>query len=243
MTKSPPKILIDADILLYQTLLTTEHEIEFEDDLWVMFTDLKEATTSFKDKVTKITDQVGTDNILLCFSDKENFRKDINPTYKMNRKATRKPMGFLEFKELAMEAYPSISKPRLEADDILGILQTKPGANTIIVTMDKDLKQIPGKHLVNGEVITITKEQGDHFHMLQTLMGDAVDGYAGCPGIGKVKAEKILASGEPWPTIVETYEKAGLGEEDALLMARMARILQWDDWDGDKQKVKLWNPQ
>ena len=239
-------ILIDADILLYQSISASEQEVEFEEDLWVMYSDLNIAHEQFRDKLNYILTKAPKGDYRLCFSDSRNFRKDINPTYKANRKATRKPMAFKEFRAQIMEMYPSITKPNLEADDILGILATKPGADAIIVSGDKDLMQIPGKHLKDGEIVEVTERDGSHFFFTQILTGDQVDGYPGCPGIGKVKAEKILSGPlgieDPWDYIVEAYEKAGLTEDDALLNARMARILRWNDWDNEQQKVILWKP-
>ncbi|MCW2335579.1 DNA polymerase-1 [Rhodoblastus acidophilus] len=184
----------------------------------------------------------------LCLTHPHNFRKDIDPTYKANRKAQRKPMAFSAFRKWVTETYTTITKPNLEADDVLGILATKPGNDAIIMSADKDLRQIPGKHWDGEKVIEVTKAEGDWWHMMQTLTGDPVDGYAGCPGIGKVKAERILKEAEEpsvgfwWPCVLDAYEKAQLTEEDALKQARLARILQWDDWDQERQEVKLWVP-
>lgn len=240
------QVLIDADILLYQSISASEQEVEFEEDLWVMYSDLNVAHEQFTEKLDYILKFNPQAPYRLCFSDARNFRKEINPTYKANRKATRKPMAFKEFRAQIMEKYPSITKPNLEADDILGILATKPGADAIIVSGDKDLMQIPGKHLKQGEIVEVSEREGDAFFYHQILTGDQVDGYPGCPGIGKVKAEKILSKPEaqetPWEFIVEAYEKAGLTSDDALLNARMARILRWEDWDNEQQKVILWTP-
>ena len=240
------QVLIDADILLYQSISASEQEVEFEEDLWVMYSDLNVAHEQFTEKLDYILKFNPQAPYRLCFSDARNFRKEINPTYKANRKATRKPMAFKEFRAQIMEKYPSITKPNLEADDILGILATKPGADAIIVSGDKDLMQIPGKHLKQGEIVEVSEREGDAFFYRQILTGDQVDGYPGCPGIGKVKAEKILSKPEaqetPWEFIVEAYEKAGLTSDDALLNARMARILRWEDWDNEQQKVILWTP-
>lgn len=240
------QVLIDADILLYQSISASEQEVEFEEDLWVMYSDLNVAHEQFTEKLDSILKFNPQAPYRLCFSDARNFRKEINPTYKANRKATRKPMAFKEFRAQIMEKYPSITKPNLEADDILGILATKPGADAIIVSGDKDLMQIPGKHLKQGEIVEVSEREGDAFFYHQILTGDQVDGYPGCPGIGKVKAEKILSKPEaqetPWEFIVEAYEKAGLTSDDALLNARMARILRWEDWDNEQQKVILWTP-
>jgi DNA polymerase-1 len=237
----PELVLIDADILVYQALSSVEKAEEYEQDVWIMTCDHREGRDAFNEKLSGILKHVGKVNYVLCFSDGVNFRKELDPTYKSNRKKTRKPMGFVEFKNSIMDRYPSVTKPRLEADDIIGILATKPGANAIVVSDDKDLMQIPGKHLIDGEIVIVTKEQGERFHMLQTMTGDPVDGYPGCPGIGKVKAEKIFGEEATWLKVLATYEANGLTEEDALLQARLAKILQWENWDSDKQEVILWS--
>ena len=239
-------VLIDADILVYRAIASVEREVEWEPDVWTLTTDLREAREAFADMLDLLLQKAKTTKYQLCFTHAENFRKDIYPEYKSNRSSQRKPMGFKPFREEIIYKHPSITKPKLEADDVVGILATKPGADFIIYSQDKDLKQIPGKHLVDGEIITVTKEEGDLFHLKQTLMGDAVDGYPGCPGIGTKKADRILESVEDmdlvWETIVDVYAKAGLTEEDALVQARMARILQWENWNKETQEVILWNP-
>jgi len=45
-----------------------------------------------------------------------------------------------------------------------------------------------------------------------------------------------------WETVVSCYEAAGLTEEDALLNARMARILTADLWNASTQRPVLWRP-
>jgi DNA polymerase-1 len=250
-----PLLLIDGDILVYRSISAVEKVLEFEPDMFVMVTEMVEAKEKFRDDLDKILSATKIDDYHLCMSDKLNWRKDVYPDYKSNRKNVRKPMGFHEFRQWVFDNYPTISKPTLEADDILGILATKPGNNAVIWSIDKDLKQIPGKHLTDGKIVYVSPEDGDRLHILQTLTGDPVDGYPGCKGIGGVKAarlvDKLLSSENYhggdigrhcWPTVVETYEAAGLTEEFALSQARIARILRWDDWDNDKQQVKLWSP-
>ncbi len=38
----------------------------------------------------------------------------------------------------------------------------------------------------------ITLAEADRYHLYQTLVGDATDGYPGCPGVGEVAANKVL---------------------------------------------------
>ena len=83
--------------------------------------------------------------------------------------------------------------------------------------------------------------------MYQTLIGDKVDGYSGCKGIGDKTARKILGDvgknslEKMWGLVKNSYEKMGYTEEDALRNARMARILRAEDYDFKKKEVKLWN--
>ena len=111
------------------------------------------------------------------------------------------------------------------------------------------MKQIIGKqwmlHRADEGFIEVTPEEADRWFYMQTLTGDATDGYSGCPGGGPKKAEAILeAAGEnPWPAIVAAYEKAGLSEEAALQQARVARILRASDYNFKKKEPILWKPQ
>ena len=83
--------------------------------------------------------------------------------------------------------------PTLEADDAMGIYATKHPGN-IIVSPDKDMRQIPGKLYNMDEVIDITPEDGMQWHYIQTLAGDQTDGYSGVPGIGSSVQLRCLKS-------------------------------------------------
>ena len=84
----------------------------------------------------------------------------------------------------------------------------------------------------------------DRYFYSQVLTGDTADNYKGCPKVGPVKAEKILdkAEGDYWPAVVEAFEKAGLGVDDALVQARCARILRTEDLTPNESEPPLWNP-
>ena len=132
---------------------------------------------------------------------------------------------------------------QLEADDAMGIYATQHPGN-IIVSPDKDMKQIPGKLYNLEDTFTITPEEGAKWHLIQTLAGDQTDGYSGVPGIGVKRAETLFnKEGYNWATVVKAFEDKELTEEDALLNARLARILTIEDYDTTRQEPKLWTPE
>ncbi len=131
----------------------------------------------------------------------------------------------------------------LEADDAMGIYATAHPGN-VIVSPDKDMKQIPGKLYNLEDNWVITEEEGAKWHMIQTLAGDQTDGYSGVPGIGVKRAETLFdKEGYSWQTVIKAFEDKGLTEKDALLNARLARILTLDDYDTKRQEPILWTPE
>lgn len=240
------KLLIDADIYAYRSLSATEDETDWGDDIWTLNSDVGQAKKLFAHELTKMSDALHSDDYLLCFSSKENFRKDINPTYKSGRKKTRKPLGYVAFVAYLKETYPSVTRDGIEADDCLGIMATQPDnvGKCIVVSDDKDLKTIPCKlyRPMSGERLDITEEEADRWFYTQTLTGDTTDGYAGCPTIGAKRAEALLGLRPAWQQVEAAFIKQGLTREDAILQARMARILRWSDWNHKEQKPILWEP-
>lgn len=255
----PPFLLIDADVLVYQACAGVEKIVLWEEDVCLPVANLSDAYASFEFKLNFIMETLGSQDVLLCFSDDggNNFRKRIFPAYKSNRVGKPRPVAlkFLREQILSDLIYPTMLLPTLEADDVIGILATdpsyKPDQEKIIVTIDKDLKSIPCsffniKHPEDG-VQKVTQEEADTWFMTQTLIGDSTDGYSGCPKYGPVAAAKALNPLDKtieamWPVVVEAYEKAGLGEDHALAMARLARILHHEDYNQETRKVKLWEP-
>jgi len=93
----------------------------------------------------------------------------------------------------------------------------------------------------------ISKRGADRYFMQQVLTGDATDGYPGCPGVGpKSKYVQWVNSAETltemWAHVVSAYETKKLKAADAVMQARMARILRAEDWDFQKKAPRLWCP-
>jgi DNA polymerase-1 len=236
------KLLIDCDYIVYKCCAAAETEMDFGDDVIVVTSNFSDAYKCVERDLNKIKDQFPFHkDIILFFTSPNNFRKKILPEYKGHRNR-KKPCGFKRVIEKLKKNYKVIVKPTLEADDSMGIYATK-HPECIIVSPDKDMRQIAGKLYDFNETVEITPEDGAKWHLIQTLAGDNTDGYSGVPGIGVKRAEKIFEDkGYTWKAVVETFEDKGMTEADALTNARLARILTVDDYDSEKKEPILWSP-
>ena len=236
------KLLIDADYIVYKSCAAAETEVDFGNDVILVTSNFSDAYNATQRELTKIKNKFGSfSDIILFFSDSQNFRKKILPEYKGHRNR-KKPCGYKRVIEDLKKEYRVIIKPTLEADDSMGVYATKYTGN-MIVSPDKDMKQIPGKLYNFDEVFTVSKEEGAKWHLIQSCAGDQTDGYSGVPGIGVKRAESLFNEhGYSWKTVIKAFTDKGLTEEDALVNARLARILTVDDYDFDKFQPKLWSP-
>lgn len=240
-------LLIDGDILLYRSSSATEYEAEWDDDVWILSANLEQSKDLFKQSLEDLTNSLASvTRFIVCLSDTSNFRKLVYPAYKQARKSTRKPLVFRPLREWVEDTYEIARYPSLEADDVIGLLATAPDTkDTIVVSEDKDMQTLACNLYRQQQLSKVTQEQADRFWMLQTLMGDSTDGYLGCPGVGPKTAEKLLTGKtlrENWSHVVNAYRKAGLTEDDAVMTARLARILRHGDYDHTTNEVKLWTP-
>ena len=236
------KLLIDADFIVYKACAAAETEIDWGDDTILVTSNFSDAYGATKREITKLENKFGSlSPIILFFSDSVNFRKKILAEYKGHRNR-KKPCGYKRVINALGKEYKVIIKPTLEADDAMGIYATRYPDN-MIVSPDKDMRQIPGKLYNFDETFTITPEEGSKWHLIQTLAGDQTDGYSGVPGIGVKRAEALFQDkGYSWETVVNAFIEKDLTEEHALVNARLARILTNEDYDFKKRKPILWTP-
>jgi DNA polymerase-1 len=155
------------------------------------------------------------------------FRSELYDQYKANR--TAPPDDLIPQFSLIRQAtvalgLPCIEKEGFEADDLIATyakLATEAGADTTIVSSDKDLMQLVGpavimydpikdKRLGVPEVIEKWGVGPEKMIDMQALVGDSVDNVPGVPGIGPKTAAQLL----------ETF-----GDLDTLL-ARASEIKQ-----------------
>ena len=237
------KLLIDADFIVYKCCAAAEDEIDWGDDVIVVVSSFSRALNSVERELSNIknTFMWDTPELILFFSDSKNFRKKIYPDYKGHRNR-KKPCGYRRVISELSERYTVIRIPELEADDAMGIYATfEPG--NIIVSPDKDMRQIPGKLYNLDETVEVSEEEGMRWHLIQTLAGDQTDGYGGVPGIGVKRAIALLdKDGYTWDTVVKAFKSKELDEDVALMNARLAKILTHTDYDAINKRVIPWLP-
>lgn len=263
-------LLLDGDIFAYKAAVSFQSTVEWEAGVHSVWFNEDAGRGWMEGRIAALQEKLEADAIVIALSDTAaNFRKSILPTYKSHRTTDKKPVGLGVMKEHLREHFKVYERPRLEGDDVLGILSTSTQiikGEKIIVSLDKDMKTIPGKLYNDGKpelgVREIDVEEADQWHLMQTLMGDTTDGYTGCPGIGPVQAEKIITdphrlvqsekkgkvvwsrgeSCDVWQSILDYFAKAKLGPEEALVQARVARILRNTDYNFKSKEPVLWHP-
>ena len=134
-----------------------------------------------------------------------NFRYDINPQYKADRKDKPRPRWLQDVREHLVVGWGARVSDGNEADDEMGISQCQGDGNTVIVTNDKDLLCIPGEHYnpVTNEHRVVSPHQGMQHFYFQMIMGDTSDNIFGFDGKKRSKVPKFLE-----PTISMLMDQA-----------------------------------
>lgn len=255
-------ILLDADIVAYKFAATHEQVFHFdgrENEPAVSVGSVEEAGAAADEYIEELKEKLGAARVVVCLTDRgHEFRKDLAPYYKGNRKG-RKPALLFPVLDYFAGKYETYLRPRLEADDCMGILATHPTlikGEKVIVSEDKDMQSIPGllfNPAKDKAPRKISKLQADRYHLWQAVVGDTADGYPGAYGIGpkSPEAQAIMTAKsvtEAWGHVLAAFERTSRLPEgttpadEALLQARLARILRASDWNFKEKQPVLWVP-
>ena len=166
--------------------------------------------------VNSILEKTGATHYFGSFSSDKNFRHDIYKVapYKGNRPP--KPDWVREWerwiKDHLVRKWNFIEPASLEADDVIAhlALASSPLEECVICSPDKDMKQVPGLHydykVTENGIIEVSTQQAEKNFWLQMLTGDDTDNLKGVPGIGEVKAEKLLKGLDAFDMHMAVYE-------------------------------------
>ena len=188
------------------------------------------------------------DDQTLFFTGQRNYRKEIFPSYKANRKGP-KPEFLPAVTKHAVDHWNTVVCQGYEADDGICMSAYERGLDSVvIVSADKDFLQIPCEIFSTYSMKTVhpTEEEADYNFWKQALTGDSVDNIKGIPGIGPKKAEAILVNdGVSWAGSVikayKNYQEENEGTDvnlgDTLLQIRLLRSLK--DYEEIRSKYSL----
>jgi 5'-3' exonuclease len=182
------KALIDGDLVAFINASSA-----IGDPLWV-------ATSRADRFIRDILQATGCNEYEIYLSGGKNFRYEINPEYKAHRKKEDEPEHRDATEAFLIKEWGAIRTDGYEADDALGCAQTD---DTIICSIDKDLRMVGGKHyswtiIRKGKIVREPRidEVSDlnglrHFYK-QMLIGDSSDNLFGVEGVGGKTADKLI---------------------------------------------------
>jgi 5'-3' exonuclease len=183
--------LLDLDSYLYRVCYAGE-----EDSLSEKEKALDNLVLNIKEELEEIFKK---DILIISYvSGNDNFRYDVSTRvgYKSARKK-EKPKHFYELYKYALY-YLGAVQATGEADDLVSInawaMLKKDSDAFVVVSIDKDLDQIPGHHYntIDKTLYYITPEMGNLNFYAQAIAGDSVDTIPGIFRVGMKTAMKIL---------------------------------------------------
>ena len=241
-------MIVDGDLIIYKITSSLEEPIDWGNDIWTLHSDISVAKQIFIQNMEWYKEYTKSKEIIIAFSDKVNFRKVFDKTYKSHRKKIRKPVCYQPLRKWVEQNYNFYTLPTLEGDDVIGILATQHyKTNNVIISGDKDMRTLNSWHCFIGDdqLEYVDETKADYNFCTQVLVGDSADGYKGLVGCGAVKASRVLLDkkniDEMWEAVILEYERAGYTFEDAYHQARLARILRSGEYDFATSKPNLWS--
>lgn len=211
------------------------------------------AVFGFMNMLMNLSQDNPCSHIVVIFDAKRrNFRNDIYPAYKENRRET--PPELVPQFPLIRQAAEALDIPWLEmegyeADDLIATytrLALEQGWDVRIISADKDLTQLKREHVsvydpMKKKIITdadIANKFGvtpDKIVDVQALMGDAIDNVPGAVGIGPKTAAQLINQFGDLNTLLarldeipQVKRREGLKrDKEQILISR--RLVQLDD--------------
>jgi len=185
-------LLIDGDIVIYQPCCIFNEDDDQSRRMIAKYVNKK---------IEDLMEAAGCNSYIMFVTTNYNFRDHLVDDYKFNRDTVERPVNLAWAKQWGVKNLNTHYVKWMEADDLLGTHQTD---NTVIWSLDKDLRQVPGEHLdeETRKVVTITKNgslkkevilkpdgkvkktkfhfTGDIGLYFQMLTGDTTDWIVGC---------------------------------------------------------------
>lgn len=221
--------LIDGDMIAYRCAASCHPSKKKALELDVPFETLEVEpldTAIFRanDLLYRIMDSCSASEHRVFISGDRNYRKLLYKDYKAHRADVPKPVHLDSIRELLAREWQAEICDGYEADDGIGMAHNE---HSIIVSNDKDFKQIEGEHYnpVKDEFEVVDGPMAAYYFYHILLKGDAADNIRGVDGIGEVRANRILTGLSP-EEMHTTVSRLYNDERRFLLNYKLVRILR-----------------
>ena len=230
--------VIDGDVLLHATLWET--------------TNYEKAISKLHYNIDDYTSGAFCNHCIIAVGpyDGKNYRDDLYPEYKQTTMRVKgrdeRPEHFQKVKNYLYSLENVVVADNIEADDLLGVLSAQLGDNCVIVTVDKDMDQLAGRHFnPRRETYYIVKEpEANRFFLEQLVKGDPMDKIPGLPKHGPVAAKVMNQKSETIKdfaeAVIEAYKKVYKEDWQNYLLAN-AKLLYLQRKDYDWFTMKTFN--
>ena len=224
--------LIDADSIYFRQACVTKNKKDIRQGIDYMMNQIKRDCLS--------------DQLMVAVKGHGNFRKDLFPKYKANRKDLDENLkvALTYGHEYMCKKWDAVMADGMEADDLVAIWAYEAReAETayVIAGIDKDLLQIPGHHynFVKRMHSDVDDDQAHLSLMLQCLTGDGTDNIPGIKGVGPKTAEKIM-KGVPmerrWNRVRASWRGYKAGNPD-LSYDLLRMLTSWEEYERIKDRI------
>jgi 5'-3' exonuclease len=231
-------IPVDAEGKKIPLVYTAEEDAEYQLTVWLRFVEL----------VEMYLEKLYCRDYMMAVGSQDNFRTLLYEDYKFHRKPSEVAPFVRACRKRAVEEGMAVEAVGREADDMLRIWSEEcrsAGKDFIVVSIDKDLLMIPGRHyrIHKDTVVEVSEEDARRNYYEQLLKGDPTDNIPGLPKIGDVKAKRLLEQShteeEMQDVVIEQYmDKFGDDWEQQLLInGKLIHIQRSPD---DYFNIKNW---
>jgi len=215
---------------------------------------MEESWDNFLKLVESLQEKFYTNDYLMAVKGDGNFRMEIFPEYKANRRraAIARPDNRRTFvdavTQLSVEEGMSEPAHGREADDLVRIWAEnaiREKRDFIVCTIDKDLKCIPGRFYdpKKKEMFDISEEEAKRHYYEQILQGDQSDGIPGVPGMGPITAQKSLegcVTDEDYQETIAGHYIAAYDKEWVEMLTLNGRLIHIQKTLDDVFSVEDW---
>lgn len=236
----------DIESYIFKACFACRRPDEIKKNIYVEAYSLEDAIDYIDNSCKRLKKVTGATDVVCVLGDSENnFRKLVDPSYKIHRKP--KPLMYDLVLNYVTTKYDCEKLANIEADDTARIIYEDDkvfNCEKVIVSIDKDFKSFPCKLFrdvdENSKIEEITPEIAELCLMKQVIMGDSADGYKGIPGFGEAKTDKWLSEAvRTWKDVRELYTSNGCTPGDFIRNRRLATLVGITSYNFEEGLVRL----